>query len=173
MGDFVQISGYETYGINRNGEIKDLRTGKIKQQYPNFITGGYLQLQLVSPNGTKTERVHRLVAKQFIPNPDPDKLDQIDHIDRCVTNNHVSNLRWVTHSQNQINKLIPKQKNTYKNIWYEEVKKTKNPTASWVININNSLCKYRKRYAAHKYTQEQVYMIRNIIYEKHGIPIID
>ena len=47
--------------------------------------------------------VHRLVAKAFIPNIDPMICMQVDHRDRCKTNNHVSNLRWVSRSSNCFN----------------------------------------------------------------------
>ena len=46
--------------------------------------------------------VHRIVAIQFIPNPD--NLPQVDHINHDTTDYHISNLRWVTNSQNQRNK---------------------------------------------------------------------
>ena len=49
----------------------------------------------------KARYVHRLVASAFIPNPNG--LNEIDHIDRDGTNNKVSNLRWVTHQQNMNN----------------------------------------------------------------------
>ena len=45
--------------------------------------------------------VHRLVAETFIPNPY--RLSEIDHINRDKTNNHVSNLRWVTRKDNMTN----------------------------------------------------------------------
>lgn len=37
---------------------------------------------------------HRVIATTWIPNPE--NLPQIDHIDRDVANNAVSNLRWVS-----------------------------------------------------------------------------
>lgn len=49
--------------------------------------------------------VHRLVAQAFIPNPD--NLPNVVHIDGNKTNNHVSNLKWVTRERkNHISQMI-------------------------------------------------------------------
>ena len=45
---------------------------------------------------------HRLVAEQFIPNPD--NLPCIDHINHDRTDYHIENLRWVSPSENNRNK---------------------------------------------------------------------
>lgn len=45
-----------------------------------------------------TEKVHRLVAKTFIPNPD--NLPCVNHKDCNPANNHVDNLEWCTYSYN-------------------------------------------------------------------------
>lgn len=45
-----------------------------------------------------TYLVHRIIAETFLENPD--NKPQIDHIDRDPSNNDVSNLRWVTASEN-------------------------------------------------------------------------
>lgn len=45
--------------------------------------------------------MHRLVALTFIPNPD--NKAEVDHINRNKLDNSISNLRWVTHGENQLN----------------------------------------------------------------------
>lgn len=50
----------------------------------------------------KQHKKHRLIAEQFLPNPD--NLPVIDHIDKDKTNFHLSNLRWTTQKQNSNNR---------------------------------------------------------------------
>ena len=45
---------------------------------------------------------HRLIAKQFIPNPN--NLLYVDHINHIKTDNRIENLRFCTASENQLNK---------------------------------------------------------------------
>lgn len=56
--------------------------------------GGYEFVDL-----DKTWLMHRLVATLFIPNPD--NLSDVNHKDGDRTNNCVSNLEWVSRSDNQ------------------------------------------------------------------------
>ena len=59
---------------------------------------GYVQLSM---HGTKNK--HRVVAMQWV---DGYAIGlQVDHIDKCRTNNHISNLRWISASQNGKNKV--------------------------------------------------------------------
>jgi len=41
---------------------------------------------------------HRIVSEYFIPNPN--NLPQVNHKDKDVTNNHVSNLEWINNKDN-------------------------------------------------------------------------
>ena len=50
----------------------------------------------------KTLFVHRIVAEYFVDNPHGYNI--VDHMDGDKTNNHASNLRWCTSSQNAQNR---------------------------------------------------------------------
>jgi hypothetical protein len=66
--------------------------------------GRYLRVN--KSKGSKTEQntepnsssVHRLIAETFIPNPENKKV--VNHIDGNTLNNAVTNLEWVTQSEN-------------------------------------------------------------------------
>ena len=74
--------------------MKNNETGLILKQSKD--KDGYCYLTICIDNGTNlTKRVHRLVAKAFIENPDPDNFNQINHIDGNKSNNCVDNLEWI------------------------------------------------------------------------------
>lgn len=172
IGDFTPIKNFETYAINKKGEIIDLRSKKLMKQYPNSNAGGYLQLQLINEKGYLSQRVHRLVAETFIPLIEG-KI-QIDHIDRNRLNNNVDNLRWVDiYEQNENKGVQERNKTQRKYIYLEDLKSKKNPNKSWKITIKNSKCSYNKRLDYPTHTIDDVVKIRNEILKKHNIEIID
>ena len=60
---------------------------------------GYLRVRIENGVGLKkTVCVHQLVARAFLRKSGPSK--EVDHIDGDKSNNHVSNLEWVTKSEN-------------------------------------------------------------------------
>ena len=73
---------------------------------------GYLQVN-VPVRGTTT-LVHRLVAEAFIDNPQG--YTEIDHLNRDKSDNSVTNLRWVTHSENMRNSTMHKVRSSWQNI---------------------------------------------------------
>lgn len=66
------------------------RREKVKDVYPYVI--------LSKDSKTKVIKIHRCVASHFIPNPDGKPY--VNHIDGDVTNNHATNLEWVTPQEN-------------------------------------------------------------------------
>ncbi len=90
----------DKYIIFKTGKIYSLLSKKfLSLRYNNY---GYTQFIFVI-NGKRVNRLlHREIAKTFIPNPN--NYLQVDHKDRDITNNNLSNLRWVSRSQNCLNR---------------------------------------------------------------------
>lgn len=90
---FMDIPGYQgLYGISTSGEIWSYSKKRVLISSPT-TTCPYLCIKLSLNNKVHYELVHRLVAMTYIPNPD--NLPEVDHIDRNIMNNNVSNLRWI------------------------------------------------------------------------------
>lgn len=90
----------EVYRVNSDGTIFSLH--RNKNLIPRKNTNGYLAVHLYFRNGKrKSIDVHRLVAMFHCENSDPLNKIQVNHIDGNKLNNDVSNLEWVTPSENQ------------------------------------------------------------------------
>jgi HNH endonuclease len=89
--EWQPLSGHAGYEVHFRGYVRNSITKLILKAGKG---GGYLTVAL---NG-KTQSIHRLVATQFIPNPLDKKC--VNHIDGNKLNNHVENLEWATHSEN-------------------------------------------------------------------------
>lgn len=87
-------------GNGRNGCLKLVKSKILKQSLHPF---GYWQVNLHKDGVQKTEKIHQLVAKTFIPNPE--NKPHIDHINTIRTDNRVENLRWCTAKENVNNPL--------------------------------------------------------------------
>jgi hypothetical protein len=93
------VIGYEgLYKINCQGEVWSCSQRKMLTPQSSQ---GYLHITLTKDKQRHKGRIHRLLAIQYIPNPD--NLPEVDHIDRNRSNNDLSNLRWVTHHENMNN----------------------------------------------------------------------
>jgi hypothetical protein len=98
---------YNEYYVSRTAEIFRVRTDKPDELIPTktYPTSrskrnpqGYLA---VATKHLPEKYLHRIMAKAFIPNDDPEHKTDVDHRDGNKHNNQISNLEWVTKSENQ------------------------------------------------------------------------
>lgn len=88
------VVGYESkYQVSDCGLVRRIK-GQVVGQWKN--SAGYLMVRLSSPRAM--DRVHRIVASAFIPNPN--RFPHINHLDFNRTNNHVKNLEWCSPKYN-------------------------------------------------------------------------
>lgn len=110
MEEWKDIEGYEgLYQVSNEGRVKSLhreiiyKDGRKKTLSEKILHNllsdlGYYHVMLSKNGIPKRYKVHRLVAKAFIPNPD--NLPIINHRDESPKNNVVENLEWCTQGYN-------------------------------------------------------------------------
>lgn len=86
------------YEVSDDGRVRNAKTKKeLSQQVTNR---GYARVYLIDSNGYKTAAyVHRLVISAFNPSFDEAK-SQVNHINEDKLDNRLSNLEWVTPTEN-------------------------------------------------------------------------
>lgn len=106
---WVDVKGYEGYyQVSNKGRVRSLdrivigRHGKPVAVPGCILKGemckGYRRVNLAKDGKVKHMQVHRLVALNFLPNPDD--LPIINHKDENRTNNQLGNLEWCTYEYN-------------------------------------------------------------------------
>lgn len=104
------IEGYEGfYQVSNKGRIKSLdrlvrskcgstqlKRGKVLK--PQNTRDGYLQVTLSKYSKLKTYKIHQLVGKAFLLNPN--NYVEINHKDENTLNNDFRNLEWCSRSYN-------------------------------------------------------------------------
>lgn len=95
---FLRIEDYDDYYVSNLGRVLSLKGKKERFLKARIGKDGYYYVTLNKKGKKKSFKVHRLVAKAFIPNPD--NLPCINHKDENKLNNHIDNLEWCTQKYN-------------------------------------------------------------------------
>ena len=93
------IPGYERYELSNLGRVRSKRG--IRKLFTN--PNGYAHVVIHGGGKLHTLKIHRLVARVFVPGEAPG-LD-VCHIDGDKLNNAATNLRWGTRSENILDQV--------------------------------------------------------------------
>lgn len=112
--EWVDIKGYEdSYQVSSHGRVRSkdrahILRGRHPEPHLRVRKGKLMKLSgepylavSISKDGKKDRfLVHRLVAENFIDNPE--ELPEVNHLDEDKKNNRPSNLEWTTRSGNAL-----------------------------------------------------------------------
>lgn len=90
-----KINDYPNYSVSSTGKVRNDVTGKILKSGDRV---GYNLIVLCKNGIPKSYRVHRIVAKHYIPNPE--NKEEVNHINGIKNDNRVENLEWSTRKDN-------------------------------------------------------------------------
>lgn len=143
-------SDFDMYEVSNLGQVRNKKTKRILRQ---ATQGGYKCVGLMLNDEHKHCSVHRLVAKEFIENPE--NKPQVNHIDKNRSNNIVSNLEWTTAKENNEHKSKGVIQTTNQNIRVWRVNKDTNEklelhdsfeeAGQWLVDNNYSICLHTAR----------------------------
>lgn len=93
---FVAINGLPGYFFNEKHDVIGPRGWILKITKCN--RGGYPIVSVIASGKKKIVRIHRLIALQFIPNPE--NLKEVNHKNGIKSDYRIENLEWTTHKKN-------------------------------------------------------------------------
>lgn len=95
MEEWRKIKDFPKYSVSDKGNVRNDKTNRILK--PREHGDGYKCVVLYDKS-KKNCRIHRLVATEFIDNPDGKR--EVNHINGDKSNNSIDNLEWSTPSEN-------------------------------------------------------------------------
>ena len=158
----MEITGYENYTIDKEGVVINTKFNRLMNPWINNKC--YLKIGLSNNCKEKQFYVHRLLAIQFIPNPN--NYPEVDHIDTNTLNNNLLNLRWATRKM-QVENRNGYGKIKHKYISYGYTNKRKNKY--YIIQKTGY---FNKILNVEKYTLEDAIELRTKLLEEHDLPPI-
>ena len=101
---WATILNYAKYQVSNLGNVRSSRRKKRINLKFDTKKQGYQRVKLYKNGKGVKFYVHRLVAKHFVINLEPERLKFVDHKNRVKDDNISSNLRWTDHQTNMDNR---------------------------------------------------------------------
>ena len=142
------IEDYPNYSVSNFGNVRNDIKMEIVKSFPRE-SNGCTYLRFYRRGGPQLT-IHKLVATLWVENPNKELYTQADHIDKNSFNNHFSNLRWVTASQNCMNR---RPRNTIKGAYKQGNR--------WRCVVNNKSLGFKNLHLGYYATQEEAGLAYN------------
>ena len=127
------IKGFDNYEVSNKGNVREIKTNrrlKVADQ-----PSGYAIVSLRANATTRTSALNRLVMNAFNPIEDNQNVRyDVVHIDNDKRNNELSNLKWMTHTDNILRCATPNEIEKLNSMIYASVKST---IINWYNDIKN------------------------------------
>lgn len=126
-----EIKNFPGYYISDTGKVfsafipgSHKQGSELRERTATINNNGYNIIMLYNSNGHKHCLVHRLVAEAFLPNPEG--LEQVNHKNGIKTDNKVTNLEWISRSDNMKHSFkVLGQKPTWKGMFGKDFSRAK------------------------------------------------
>lgn len=148
INSYFEIRSIARITIQKNDKIYSVKDRILKQCIDD---GGYLCIKLRKDKKTITVRVHRIIAKTFIPNPN--NYPCVNHKDGNKMNNSIENLEWCTYAQNTQHAIDKLGAKMGKYSGTKEVREKISSGLKEFFNLKNNGNKCRH---GHEYTPENL-----------------
>jgi len=167
MEIWKDIKGFESlYQASNTGLIKRMQGYQCKKErILKQANNGFNYMAVSLSIGSKVKRfyVHRLVAETFLENNE--NKEEVNHIDGNRQNNNLSNLEWVTRSENHYHRYkVLKQRGV--NFGKTGEKNWKSKPVVCFDNQGNLIKRYAGVMEAMRQTGINESSIRSVIYGK-------
>jgi len=153
----------EDYIINTQGQVYSFKSNRFLKQ---SLTRGYYCYGLKFNKKNYNCSVHRLIAINYIPNPNKNINDKVDHINEIKIDNHISNLRWVSHSIN-----IVRSRKGRQDLSLKELNNRKGVSNIDLRNVDIIQCECgasisrKDLYKNHLKSKKHINFINNIVFQ--------
>lgn len=131
--EWRKIKGFDNYEVSNKGNVRNIKTNRLLKIA--YQPSGYAIVSLRANGITRTSAVNRLVMNAFNPIEDNQNVRyDVVHIDNDKRNNELSNLKWMTHTDNILRYATPSEIDKLNSMIYASVRST---IINWYNDLKN------------------------------------
>ena len=148
----MEVPNFPNYICYPDGRVYNKKFNRKMKHYKD--KRGYIVLSVYKEGKKYVIKLHRILAELYIENPN--NLPVVDHYDGKRDNNCLSNLRWVSRSENSRNQKKPRNNTSgHMGVRIEQKKCGTRYRATWTLTFDKDLGKKQKTQSKTFHTLEE------------------